>query len=84
MSATELYAVADGLAREFAVDAVARDRRGGTPKRERDRLRASGLLRLIIPASLGGWGASWPTTLAIVRRIAEVDSSVAHVFGFQH
>jgi alkylation response protein AidB-like acyl-CoA dehydrogenase len=76
--------VARELARELSVDAVARDRRGGTPKRERDRLRQSGLLRLIIPTSLGGLGAGWPETLRIVRELARADGSIAHVFGFQH
>jgi alkylation response protein AidB-like acyl-CoA dehydrogenase len=76
--------VARDLAREFAVDAVERDRRGGTPKRERDRLRQSGLLRLMIPTALGGLGAGWPETLHVVRILASADSSIAHVFGFQH
>jgi alkylation response protein AidB-like acyl-CoA dehydrogenase len=80
----EAFAIAEPLAQEFAVDAVARDQRGGTPKRQRDRLRQSGLLNLIIPKELGGLGADWQDTLRIVRRIAEVDSALAHVFGFQH
>jgi len=76
--------IAAGLARQFAETAVERDRLGGTPKRERDALRASGLLRLTIPADLGGHGAGWAELLAIVRQFARVDSSVAHVFGFHH
>jgi alkylation response protein AidB-like acyl-CoA dehydrogenase len=76
--------IAAGLARRFAETAVERDRVGGTPKRERDALRASGLLRLTIPADLGGHGAGWAELLAIVRQFARVDSSVAHVFGFHH
>jgi alkylation response protein AidB-like acyl-CoA dehydrogenase len=76
--------IAETLARDFAATAVERDKRGGTPKRERDALRASGLLGLIIPPELGGLGASWTTTLRAVRAIAQVDGSVAHVFGFQH
>ena len=42
-------ALAASLAREFAATAIERDRRGGTPKRERDALRASGLLALLVP-----------------------------------
>ena len=61
-----------------------RDRRGGTAKRERDLLRESGLLALSIPADEGGWGASWATTLQAVRRLARVDGSLAHLFGFHH
>jgi alkylation response protein AidB-like acyl-CoA dehydrogenase len=77
-------ATAEALASDFAATAVQRDRAGGTPKRERDLLRASGLLTLIIPAELGGGGASWATALRTVRAIARADGSLAHVFGFQH
>jgi alkylation response protein AidB-like acyl-CoA dehydrogenase len=77
-------ALADRLAHEFAATAVERDRRGGTPKAERDAIRASGILAMSIPVELGGWGASWTTTLHAVRTIARSDGSIAHVFGFQH
>ena len=72
------------LAAEFALTAVERDERGGTPKAERDALRQSGLLALSIPTQYGGLGASWSETLTIVREFAKVDSSIAHVFGFHH
>lgn len=75
---------ADQLARTFAQTAVERDKRGGTAKAERDLLRESELLNLIIPPSLGGWGMDWPDTMKIVRIFARVDSSIAHLFGFQH
>jgi alkylation response protein AidB-like acyl-CoA dehydrogenase len=42
------------------------------------------LLALIIPKKYGGQGANWVDTMQIVRKIATVDSSLAHVFGFQH
>ena len=77
-------AVAEGLARVFAETAVERDRLGGTPKRERDLLRESGLLSLWIPAELGGAGATWTTTMRATRILARTDPSLAHVFGFQH
>jgi alkylation response protein AidB-like acyl-CoA dehydrogenase len=77
-------AIAERIAKVFEQTAVARDERGGTPKRERDLLRESGLLALAIPTELGGWGAAWPEIFAVVRRLARVDGSVAHVFGFQH
>jgi alkylation response protein AidB-like acyl-CoA dehydrogenase len=76
--------VARSLAEQFAATAVERDRRGGTPKRERDLLRQSGLLALSVPTELGGWGATWSEVMAVVRTFARVDGSVAHVFGFQH
>jgi len=77
-------AIAARLAERFAETAAARDFAGGTPKAERDLLRASGLLRLSIPTKFGGLGASWAETLGIVRQLARVDSSVAHVFAFHH
>ncbi|MFL9609892.1 acyl-CoA dehydrogenase family protein [Methylobacillus sp. Pita2] len=76
--------VARSLATQFAKTAVARDQQGGTPKQERDEIRRSGLLGLIIPRELGGTGASWADTLEVVREFARVDSSVAQVFAFQH
>ncbi|KAF1006787.1 MAG: Dibenzothiophene desulfurization enzyme C [Pseudomonas fluorescens] len=75
---------AKALAAEFALTAVERDERGGTPKAERDALRQSGLLALSIPAQYGGLGARWTETLEVVREFARVDSSIAHVFGFHH
>ncbi|WP_285429018.1 acyl-CoA dehydrogenase family protein [Pseudomonas sp. lyk4-R2A-8] len=72
------------LAAEFALTAVKRDEHGGTPKTERDALRQSGLLALSIPAQYGGLGATWSSTLAVVREFAKVDSSIAHIFGFHH
>lgn len=76
--------VARSLAAQFAKTAVARDQQGGTPKQERDEIRRSGLLGLIIPRELGGTGASWTDTLEVVREFARVDSSIAQVFAFQH
>ncbi|MCS3811125.1 acyl-CoA dehydrogenase family protein [Xanthomonas sp. 4461] len=72
------------LANDFAATAIERDARGGTPKAERDALRASGLLGLSIPLQYGGLGASWSEVLTIVREFAKADSSIAHVFGFHH
>jgi alkylation response protein AidB-like acyl-CoA dehydrogenase len=80
----EVLAVARSLAEQFAATAAERDRKGGTPKRERDLLRQSGLLALSIPTELGGWGATWSEVMAVVRTFARVDGSIAHVFGFQH
>jgi alkylation response protein AidB-like acyl-CoA dehydrogenase len=70
------------LATRFAQTAITRDRTGGTPKAERDAIRQSGLLTFTIAKEYGGSGGSWVDTLAIIREIARVDSSVAHVFAF--
>lgn len=72
------------LAAEFAETAVERDQHGGTPKAQRDALRRSGLLALSIPRQYGGLGANWSETFEVVREFARVDSSIAHVYGFQH
>ncbi|POZ51447.1 acyl-CoA dehydrogenase family protein [Methylovulum psychrotolerans] len=78
------FTIAKHLAELFALTVVERDYLGGTPKQERDEIRNSGLLALIIPKKYGGQGANWVDTMQIVRKIATVDSSLAHVFGFQH
>ncbi|WP_085316090.1 acyl-CoA dehydrogenase family protein [Derxia lacustris] len=77
-------AIARELAAGFAATAARRDEAGGNPKAERDALRASGLLALVIPTEFGGAGADWRTALDTVREIARADSSLAHVYGFQH
>lgn len=84
MSNEAIEAAVDALVIDFSATAAARDAAGGTAKRERDLIRASGLLRLSIPAALGGLGADWVLTLGVVRRIAEADSSLAHLFAFHH
>ncbi|SDB93008.1 acyl-CoA dehydrogenase family protein [Paraburkholderia lycopersici] len=76
--------VVDSVAEELERTAVARDRAGGTALHERRVLRDSGLLGLSVPRAYGGHGASWSDTLAVVRRFAQVDSSLAHLFAFQH
>ncbi|MEH1768583.1 MAG: acyl-CoA dehydrogenase family protein [Nostoc sp.] len=76
--------IAKSLAKEFAQTAVERDAKGGTPKYERDRLRQSSLLKLIIPTEYGGFGQNWITVLQITREFAKVDSSIAHVFSYHH
>lgn len=80
----DYYRIADELIHEFAATAVERDRQGGTAQHERDRLRQSGLLNLVIPKEYGGLGASWEASLHITRRFAQVDSSIAHLFSYQH
>ena len=72
------------LAQALAATAVERDRQGGHAARERELIRQSGLLRLSVPTAHGGAGASWSTVLGAVRRLAQADSALAHVFGFHH
>jgi alkylation response protein AidB-like acyl-CoA dehydrogenase len=74
----------EDLVTELRATAVERDRTGGHPRHERELLRASGLLKLAVPRQFGGHGADWSTILFVVRRIAEVDSALGHLFAFQH
>ncbi|HEY9734854.1 MAG TPA: acyl-CoA dehydrogenase family protein [Trichocoleus sp.] len=83
-SGAAAIAVAQQLAAEFAQTAAERDRQGGTPKQERDRIRASGLLPLIIPSAYGGTGDTWITVAQVVREIAKADASLAHVYSYHH
>ena len=76
--------IAGQLAEQFATTAAERDKQGGNPKQERDLIRQSGLLGLAIPTQYGGQGADWKTVFQTIRTIAQVDSSLAHVYGFHH
>ena len=76
--------IAKQLAHQFALTASERDKVGGNPKAERDLIRQSGLLGLSIPQQYGGQGADWKTIFQTIQTIAQVDSSVAHVYGFHH
>lgn len=59
------------LAQEFAKDAVERDKAGGTPKVQRDKIRESGLLKLLIPKEYGGEGQPWSTVLLNRQRMGK-------------
>lgn len=72
------------LAEQFSQTAAERDKAGGNPKLERDLIRQSGLLGLSIPQQYGGQGANWKTIFQTIQSIAQVDSSLAHVYGFHH
>jgi len=80
----QAFAIAETLHDELATTAVDRDRAGGHPAPERERIRASGLLRQSIPVDYGGDGGSWHDVFRVVRRIAVADSAVAHLLGFHH
>ena len=43
------------LAAELRQDAAERDLAAGTPKAQRDRIRSSGLLKLMVPVEFGGF-----------------------------
>ncbi len=80
----DLTDAVDAVCAHLATTAVERDRAGGHAAREREAIRASGLLALSVPVALGGTGAGWARVLGVVRAMAEVDSALAHVFAFHH
>lgn len=63
--------------------AAARDRAGGHAAREKQWIADAGLLTLAVPRAFGGQAASWPVIYGVIRRIARVDSALAHLLGFQ-
>lgn len=81
--AQDAVATAQALATLFANTAAERDVQGGTPLLQRQAVRDSGLLKLSIPLEFGGLGADWPTVFKTIRTIAQTDSSLAQVYGFQ-
>ncbi len=74
---------AEQLSRYFYETAAERDVIGGTPLEQRQAVRDSGLLKLLIPLEYGGHGSSWADIYQIIRTFARTDSSLAHVFAFQ-
>ena len=74
--------IAEDLAKKFNENAAERDAIGGNPKVERDLIRESGLLKVLIPEEFGGWGGTWTDVVQIVRIFAKYDSSLAHVYGY--
>jgi len=84
LSQADALALAEPVAQALAASAVHRDQTGGHAAAERERIRESGLLALSIPSEFGGLGASWPTFYRVLRRLAQADSALAHVFAFHH
>lgn len=84
MSTPDPVTIARELAGKLAATARDRDRLGGTPRAERQLVRESGLLKLVIPTEWGGGGASWATIMRVVQIIGGADASMGQVFGFQH
>jgi alkylation response protein AidB-like acyl-CoA dehydrogenase len=75
---------ARGLAADLASDVVARDAAGSAPVDEVRRLRASGLLGLLLPGELGGGGEPWSSGLEAVRIVAAADASAAMLLGYHY
>ncbi|WP_433621925.1 SfnB family sulfur acquisition oxidoreductase [Nocardia sp. CA-120079] len=78
-SAAHAYSVAAQLAAEFAVGASARDLGRELPFAEVDRLAASGLLAITVPAEFGGADLPPSAVAEVVRILAAADPNIAQI-----
>ncbi|MEU9433357.1 SfnB family sulfur acquisition oxidoreductase [Streptomyces sp. NPDC048252] len=75
----EALAVAASLAEEFRAGASARDTERRLPRAELERLSASGLLAVTVPADHGGADVSALTLAEIFRLLGTADGSLAQI-----
>lgn len=75
----EALTVAATLAEEFGAGASERDAERRLPRAELDRLSASGLLAVTVPAEHGGADVSQETLAEIFRLLASADASLAQI-----
>ncbi|MFE2430444.1 SfnB family sulfur acquisition oxidoreductase [Streptomyces sp. NPDC059373] len=76
---TEALAVAASLATEFRAGAAERDALRRLPRAELDRLSASGLLAITVPAEHGGADVSAQTLAEVFRLLATGDASLSQI-----
>jgi SfnB family sulfur acquisition oxidoreductase len=79
LSAAEAVDTARALAAEFAAGAAARDRKRELPFHEMDRLSASGLLAITVPAEYGGADLAPSTVTDVIRILATGDPNIAQI-----
>lgn len=75
----EAIEIAQRLAREFAQNAVARDRERRLPIEELNEYSQSGLWALTVPKEYGGLGASYRTVGEVFKIISSADSSLGQL-----
>ncbi|MGJ5749394.1 SfnB family sulfur acquisition oxidoreductase [Streptomyces puniciscabiei] len=75
----EALAVAEALAAEFRAGAAERDAQRRLPRAEVDRLSASGLLSVTVPAEHGGADVRAATLAEIFRLLGSADGSLAQI-----
>ncbi|MEV7158437.1 SfnB family sulfur acquisition oxidoreductase [Streptomyces misionensis] len=75
----EALTVAAALAKEFRAGASARDAERRLPRAEVDKLSASGLLAVTVPAAHGGADVGALTLAEIFRLLASADGSLAQI-----
>lgn len=77
-------AVAETAAGELAVGALDRDRRNQRPFEAVQVLRDTGLVNLLVPTALGGFGGHWETAFLVTRILARADASIAQILGYHY
>jgi alkylation response protein AidB-like acyl-CoA dehydrogenase len=82
-SKQDYVAIATALSQELATSATERDRRGGAPNLEVQRLRETGLLPLIVPRQYGGVGATWQTAFKVIQALSKADGSIGQLYANQ-
>ncbi|MFJ3802463.1 SfnB family sulfur acquisition oxidoreductase [Streptomyces sp. NPDC090088] len=75
----EALAVAAALADDFRIGAAERDAERRLPRAELDRLSASGLLAVTVPAEYGGADVSARTLAEVFRLLGSADGSLAQI-----
>ncbi|MFI9632464.1 SfnB family sulfur acquisition oxidoreductase [Nocardia sp. NPDC051929] len=79
LSAAQAFAVAQRLAADFAPGAAERDRERALPYAEVDRLAASGLLAITVPAAHGGADLPPSAVAEVTRILATADPNIAQI-----
>ncbi|MFE7745091.1 SfnB family sulfur acquisition oxidoreductase [Nocardia sp. NPDC057455] len=79
LSAAQAFAVAQRLAADFTPGAADRDRDRVLPYPEVDRLAASGLLAITVPAAYGGADLPPSTVAEVTRILATADPNIAQI-----
>ncbi|WP_063052775.1 SfnB family sulfur acquisition oxidoreductase [Nocardia arthritidis] len=79
LSAAQAFAVAQRLAADFAPGAAERDRDRLLPYAEVDRLAASGLLAIAVPAAYGGADLPPSVVAEVTRILATADPNIAQI-----
>ena len=81
MTSVDPVAVAAGCAEQFAKRAGAYDADAAFPAEDVEDLRESGLLGLLVPTRLGGWGAGFEDYTRVAATLARGSGSTALVFN---
>ncbi|WP_040784690.1 SfnB family sulfur acquisition oxidoreductase [Nocardia pneumoniae] len=79
LSAAQAFSVAQRLAADFASAAAVRDRDRALPYAEVDRLAASGLLAITVPAAFGGADLPPSAVAEVTRILATADPNIAQI-----